>query len=139
MKKSTEQNTRDFSLIEFDHVTLVVAKVADSRKFYVDQLGFEEVPRPAFSFAGAWLKLGQTMIHLTEYHELSGESGWGDRAAKRTSRGHHIAYRTSDFEKVIKAIEYYGVKIAAGPKIRVDGAKQVFIYDPDQHVIEICS
>lgn len=139
MNDSAKPSSNDFGLIGFDHVTLVVAKVADSRRFYVDQLGFEEVPRPAFSFPGAWFKIGQTMIHVTESDELSGQAGWGDRAVERTSRGHHIAYRTSDFEQAVAAINHYGLEIASGPQIRPDGANQVYVYDPDRHLVEICS
>ena len=139
MNDSTEQPASGFGLIGFDHVTLVVAKIADSRTFYVDQLGFEEVARPAFSFPGAWFKIGQTLIHVAESNELSGEAGWAERTVKRISRGHHIAYRTSDFEQAVKAIQHYGFEIAVGPKTRPDGAKQVYIYDPDRHLIEICT
>ena len=139
MNDSAEHSSYDFGLIGFDHVGLVVAKVADSRKFYVDQLGFEELVRPAFSFLGAWFKIGQTKIHVIESNEASGQSGWGDRGVDRTSRGHHIAYRTRNFEKTLQAIDYYGVEIASEPQVRPDGARQVYIYDPDRHLIEICS
>ena len=139
MNDSTKQPPSDFGLIGIDHVTLVVANVNASREFYVDQLGFEEAPRPAFDFPGAWFKIGQTMIHVTESDELSGKAGWGDRAVVRTSRGHHFACRTSDFDLAIRAIEKHEIEVASGPQIRPDGANQVYIYDPDQHLVEICS
>ena len=139
MDDSTKQTPSDFGLNGIDHVTLVVANVEDSRKFYVDQLGFEDAPRPAFSFPGAWFKIGQTMIHVTESDELSGKAGWGDREVARTSRGHHFACRTSDFDQAIRAVEKHGIEIASGPQTRPDGAKQVYIYDPDRHLVEICS
>ena len=129
----------DFGLTGIDHVTLVVANVDDSRKFYVDQLGFEEAPRPAFNFPGAWFKIGQTMIHVTESDELSGKAGWGDRAVNRISRGHHFAFRTNDFDQAIRSIKKHGIEIASGPQTRPDGANQVYLYDPDRHLVEICS
>lgn len=139
MSDSDNQTPSDFGLIGIDHVTLVVASVDDSRKFYVDQLGFEEAQRPAFNFPGAWFKIGQAMIHVIESDELSGKAGWGDRAVARTSRGHHFACRTSDFDQSIRAIKKHGIEIASGPQIRPDGANQVYIYDPDRHLVEICS
>lgn len=139
MNDSAKNASSDFALIGIDHVTLVVASVDDSRKFYVDQLGFEEVPRPAFNFPGAWFKIGGAMIHVTESDELSGKAGWGDRAVVRTSRGHHFACRTSDFDQAISAIEKHGIEIASGPQTRPDGANQVYVYDPDRHLVEICS
>ena len=139
MNDSAEHGSKGFGLVGFDHVTLVVASVADSRKFYVDQLGFEEVTRPAFSFLGAWFKIGQTLIHIVETNELAGKAGWGDRTVERASRGHHIAYRTIDFEHAVQAIGRCKIEVASGPKIRPDGTRQIFIYDPDRHLIEICS
>ena len=139
MDEMTKQTSGNFSLVGFDHLTLVVANVGNSRKFYVDQLGFEEAARPDFDFPGAWFKIGQSMIHVTESDELSGKAGWGDRSVGRASRGHHIAYLTSDFEQAVRAIEHYGIEIASGPQIRPDGANQVYIYDPDRHLVEICS
>ena len=139
MNESMQQSSHDFGLIGFDHVTLVVADVEASRKFYVDQLGFEAVQRPAFNYPGAWLKIGETLIHLAKSDKLSGQAGWGDRKVERISRGHHIAYRTGDFEQALRAIQYHGVEIAFGPKTRPDGANQVYIYDPDRHLIEIFS
>ncbi len=133
------QNSNDFNLTSFDHVTFVVSDVASSRKFYVDQLGFQEVQRPAFNFRGAWFQIGKTMVHVTESDTLSGDAGWGDRKVERISRGHHIAYRTSDFEQALRAIENCGIQIVSGPQVRPDGANQVYIYDPDRHLIEICS
>jgi len=139
MNDSANNASNEFGLIGIDHVTLVVASVDDSRKFYVDLFGFEEVPRPAFNFPGAWFKIGEAMIHVTESDELSGKAGWGDRAVVRTSRGHHFACRTSDFDKAVCAIEKHGIEIASGPQTRPDGANQVYVYDPDRHLVEICS
>ena len=36
-------------------------------------------------------------------------------------------------------IENCGIQIVSGPQVRPDGANQVYIYDPDRHLIEICS
>lgn len=139
MNESSQHNSHNFNLIGFDHVTLVVSDVVSSRGFYVDQLGFQEVQRPEFDFAGAWFQIGQTMVHVTASNELSGDAGWGDRKVERISRGHHVAYRTSDFDQALQAIKDLGIEIASGPKVRPDGVRQVYIYDPDQHLIEICT
>ena len=128
-----------FHLQSFDHLTLIVADVTVSRRFYVEQLGFEEVERPAFDFPGAWFRLSESMIHVTQESELAGRAGWGDRAVGSLSRGHHIAYATTDFDNALLAIQKFGIEIAAGPQTRPDGARQVYIFDPDRHVIEICT
>ena len=64
MNESPQHNSHNFNLIGFDHVTLVVSDVVSSRGFYVEQLGFQEVQRPEFDFAGAWFQIGQTMVHV---------------------------------------------------------------------------
>src|SRR5688572_23821321 len=43
-----------------DHATFVVKDLERSRRFYVDGLGMDEVPRPAFSFDGLWFQAGAT-------------------------------------------------------------------------------
>ena len=35
-----------------DHVTIVVKDLKATRRFYVEALGMDEVPRPNFSFSG---------------------------------------------------------------------------------------
>ena len=47
-----------------DHVTLVVRDLEQSKSFYCGVLGMDDVPRPAFSFAGKWFQAGNTQIHL---------------------------------------------------------------------------
>lgn len=126
-------------LESFDHFTLIVADVEASRRFYVDQLGFTEAARPAFDFPGAWFQLGQTMIHVTKQSDLAGQAGWGSRGVRSVSRGHHFAFVTADFDQAITHIKKNGIRIGAGPQVRPDGARQVYIYDPDDHVIEICT
>ena len=79
-----------------DHVTLVIADMDASRKFYVDLLGLEEVPRPAFGFPGAWFQAGTTQIHATLESPEAGQSGWGERGATQVSRGHHFAFEVDD-------------------------------------------
>lgn len=125
-------------LTSFDHVTLIVKSVESSRFFYVQLLGMTEAKRPDFDFPGAWFQLGASMIHVTQESELAGQSGWGDRQVKSVSRGHHLAYLTSDFDQAMRAIEQNQIAIGDGPKVRPDGARQVYIYDPDGHLIEIC-
>ena len=125
-------------LIAFDHVTLIVTNVDASRKFYVELLGMSEVSRPEFDFPGAWFQIGNTMIHITLSDENSGLAGWGDREVKRPSRGHHLAYSTEDFDEALRLIQSNNVPVAAGPQTRPDGARQIYISDPDGHLIEIC-
>ena len=122
-----------------DHVTIVVADMKATRHFYVDQLGMEEVPRPDFSFAGLWFQAGSTQIHIIEAHEESGAAGWGDRGVKQLSRSHHYAFEVDDARAAAEQLRDAGIEIAHGPKLRPDGYVQLYICDPDGHLVELFS
>jgi catechol 2,3-dioxygenase-like lactoylglutathione lyase family enzyme/uncharacterized protein YunC (DUF1805 family) len=122
-----------------DHVTLVVKDLERSRQFYVDVLGMREVPRPAFSFAGSWFQAGATQIHLILEYPGSGPAGNPLAATQRNSRTHHMAFLMDDAEAALPYLKEKGVSILSGPKPRPDGYVQVFVTDPDGHVVELCS
>lgn len=124
---------------QIDHVTLVIADVQSTREFYVDLLGLEEVPRPAFDFPGLWFQAGNTQIHATVENLEAGKAGWADRGATQLSRGHHFAFEVDDANEAAKVLIENGVKILVGPKNRPDGPVQLYIHDPDGHLVELFS
>lgn len=131
--------THPINVRSIDHQTLVVADVAASRRFYVDVLGMKEVPRPNFDFPGAWFQAGDTQIHATRSDENSGLPGWADRKVGRLSRGHHFAFQVDDVMAAAEFLKKQGVEIQVGPKSRPDGPTQIYVFDPDQHLIELFS
>lgn len=122
-----------------DHVTLVVRDVAASRRFYVGLLGMTEVARPAFSFGGAWFRAGATLIHLIEQHERSGPAGYPVDVLVKSSRNHHFAFEVDDARACAEELKRRGVPLLDDAKLRPDGAVQVFLVDPDGHVVELCT
>lgn len=122
-----------------DHVTLIVKDVQASRDFYVGLLGMRDVPRPAFNFAGAWFQAGATLIHLIEEHELSGPAGFPGDVLLKSSRNHHFAFEVDDAYEAARTLKELGVELVDDAKQRPDGAVQVFITDPDGHVVELCT
>lgn len=122
-----------------DHVTLVVKDVAASRRFYVELLGMTEVDRPAFSFGGAWFKAGATLVHLIEEHEASGPAGYPVEVLKRSSRNHHFAFEVDDAAAAAETLKQRGYDLVDDAKQRPDGAVQMFVADPDGHVVELCT
>jgi catechol 2,3-dioxygenase-like lactoylglutathione lyase family enzyme/uncharacterized protein YunC (DUF1805 family) len=122
-----------------DHVTLVVKDLEAARKFYVDQLGMREVKRPAFSFAGLWFQAGATQIHLILEFAGSGPAGNLLPPGQRTSRTQHVAFLVDDATAAGARLKEQGVPIVGGPHPRPDGYIQIFVCDPDGHVIELCS
>ncbi len=122
-----------------DHVTLVVKDLERSRQFYVGVLGMREVSRPAFSFAGLWFQAGDTQIHLILEFEGSGPAGNLLPAPLRSSRTQHFAFLVDDVAAVVPRLKELNAPILFGPKPRPDGYQQIFVTDPDGHVVELCS
>ncbi len=123
----------------FDHITLIVSDLDATRNFYIDVLGMSEVTRPHFDFPGAWFGIGGVQIHATVSSELAGQAGWGDRQVKSFSRGHHFAFEVVDVNIAHEEINRLGIEVADGPKTRPDGALQLYVFDPDRHVVELFS
>ena len=122
-----------------DHVTIVVKDLDRSRRFYVEALGMREVPRPAFTFPGSWFQAGATQIHLIEEHAGSPPAGNPLPEQFRTSRSHHFAFLVDDADAAYARAQELDLKIVSPPKPRPDGFTQVFLHDPDGHVVELCS
>ncbi len=119
-----------------DHVTIVVKNLEATRRFYAETLGMDEVPRPGFSFAGQWFQAGATLIHTILEFEGSGRAG---SAACANSRGHHFAFLVDDCHEAARRIAELGLPFVSPPKQRPDGAIQLFVNDPDGHLVELCS
>ncbi|HUQ83441.1 MAG TPA: VOC family protein [Gemmatimonadaceae bacterium] len=124
------------------HVALPVAELERSRRFYTDVLGLREIERPAaFDFPGAWFALGGGQLHLIE------RVGGTLRTGKPLdSRDVHFAIRVADFEGMVEHLRSRGYREELGPLdaawMRINrrpnaGFPQIFLVDPDSHVIEI--
>lgn len=130
---------RGIQVKSIDHATLVVKDLERSRRFYVDALGMREVPRPAFSFDGLWFQAGPTQIHLILAYSGSGPAGNLLEEVRRTSRTHHLAFLVEDAAACLPRLQELRITVLSDPKPRPDGYMQVFVTDPDGHVIELCS
>jgi catechol 2,3-dioxygenase-like lactoylglutathione lyase family enzyme len=119
-----------------DHVTIVVKDLAATRRFYVECLGMREVPRPSFQFVGQWFQAGATQIHTILETEGTGRSGAGQ---ERNTRGHHFAFLVEDARAAYQTVQALGLTVVSPPRDRPDGAVQVFVHDPDGHLVELCS
>jgi catechol 2,3-dioxygenase-like lactoylglutathione lyase family enzyme len=122
-----------------DHVTIVVRDLDRSRRFYVDALGMEEVPRPSFSFPGLWFQAGPSQVHLILEHAESGPAGNRAPAASSISRTQHFAFAVADALVAAARLKELGIPLAAGPKQRPDGPTQIYVQDPDGHLVELFS
>ena len=121
------------------HCGLIVADLERSRRFYGGALGFDEVPRPAnFRFAGAWFQVGDDQLHLLVESETTSRAGGADPGpSARVGLADHIAIETDDLEAARARLDAHGVALIGGPMPRGDGYDQIFLLDPDGHVLEL--
>jgi catechol 2,3-dioxygenase-like lactoylglutathione lyase family enzyme len=110
-----------------NHVGLHVVDVARASRFYAEVLGLAELPRPDFDFPGAWFALGDAQ----ELH-LIGKGASGDGRFKEC----HYSLEVEDLDGLAARLGERGLA-HRGPAPRPDGARQVFLADPDGHVIEL--
>jgi lactoylglutathione lyase len=110
-----------------DHVGIHVDHVPTSEAFYRDVLGLAPIERPDLGFPGAWLRIGTAQ----ELH-LIGKNSQPDNPP----RERHFAMLIDDAAIWATHLTDHDVAID-GPRPRPDGALQIFLRDPDGHVIEL--
>lgn len=115
---------------QLTHVALHVADVEASCRFYHSALLLENIPRPAFDFPGAWLRLGSEQ----ELHLIGGRT----QPVVSGNRGNHFALLVDDIDAWERHLNATQIPIRT-KKVRPDGAIQIYVVDPDGHVIELCT
>lgn len=111
-----------------DHITLNVAELDASRRFYVDVLGLREGDRPPFDSPGAWLYSGDRPI----VHLVAGRGG-GEAS---TGALDHVALRAKGLAAMVARLAAAGIvhETFTVPGL---GLKQIFMRDPDGVRIEL--
>jgi catechol 2,3-dioxygenase-like lactoylglutathione lyase family enzyme len=125
-------------VLSLHHAGLIVADLERSRWFYGTVLGLEEVARPRnFRFAGAWFQAGETQLHLITAADTTAPAGLPDPGAgKQTGLALHFALEVGDVYALQAHLAAAGATVVNGPIPRGDGAYQLFVEDPDGHLIE---
>ncbi|HSH03388.1 MAG TPA: VOC family protein [Anaerolineae bacterium] len=127
-------------LKKLHHVTLIVDDLVATRHFYVDVLGMEEVKRPGlFDFPGQWFRCGGYEVH-TVLAEASGQAA-GDRenvvrSGVEVTSARHFCFAVEDVAGTLAVLAAAGIELVAGPRDRGDGAIQMYVHDPDGHLVE---
>jgi len=115
-------------IVELNHVAIVVSDVERSCAFYSRVLQLQLLPRPAFSFPGAWFRLGTNQ----ELHLIGGR----DEPIVAGPRGNHFALQVPDLSAWERHLQNVNADFQP-KKQRPDGAWQIFLRDPDGHYIEL--
>ena len=134
-----ENLTTGICVQPIDHITIVVADLERSIAFYRDVLGMQQVERPDFGFPGAWFQAGDTFIHMNISGPEAGQAGLPDLGSSMPARGFHYAFVVEDCDDAARRLGERGIEIITGPRSRPDNWRQLYIYDPDHHLIELCS
>ena len=110
-----------------DHIQLAIPEGAEekARAFYIDLLGFTEVPKPPAlaGRGGAWFEAGQARLHL------------GVEADFRPARKAHPAFLVRDLQSLLSRLEAAGVTITRDAPL--DGYDRAHVSDPFGNRIEL--
>lgn len=123
------------------HVAVATRDLDRSLAFYAGVLGLTPAPRPNFPLGGAWLDMGATQVHLVVHPDAT------FRTSRRIdSNDCHFALRVDDFDAALDHLVRHGYAEDApeesGKRLLVRrhgpaGFPQVYVLDPDGHVVEI--
>jgi glyoxylase I family protein len=106
------------------HVALLVNDLEESRRFYVDGLGFAEITRPPFGDEGAWFQVGDQQLHLTVT----------DQPLARSLQ--HFALHVGDLDEAVADLEAKDVKVHRVPPQPTPN-RQAVVIDPSGNLIEL--
>jgi glyoxylase I family protein len=109
---------------DIHHVSINVSDTRRALAFYEGILGMAVLPRPDFSFGGAWLDAGNgRQIHLIE----------GDVPP---SLGQHVAFRVDDVDATVAQLRAAGVEASDAKPVGDTAIRQAFAHDPDGNLLE---
>jgi hypothetical protein len=116
------------TILSIDHVQIAMpaGEEEKARAFYINLLGFTEIPKPAelAKRGGAWFKSGNVQLHL------------GVEADFKPARKAHPAFIVDDLDVLIANIKASGYEIDTSQP-PLDGYKRAHVFDPFWNRIEL--
>jgi glyoxylase I family protein len=128
---------------QLHHIALNATDLERSRSFYRDVLALEEIDRPNFPFPGAWFRIGDLGQHVHLIVHTKPTFRPEDRI---DTRDVHFAVRVKSYRAALEHLRARGYREDADERdpLRMilqphatAGFPQIYILDPDRHVIEI--
>lgn len=114
-------------ITSINHVNLPVDDLEESIAFFEEVFDLERIPSIASDAPGAWFRVGDAQLHLTERPSPAPEL-------------HHVAFNVDDFAAAYEALldrdaldETFGSALYEFP----DGAVQLYFRDPSGNLLEI--
>lgn len=132
--------TPRIKMTAFNHISREALSLECSKKFYVEILGFEVIPRPPFDCEGYWLYGHGLNLHLiattVPKDRQRVKAARIQHFCSALPRVDHVAFLANDIESVRSVLDHHQVFYRyESPK--GTGIQQVFVFDPDGNVIEI--
>ena len=116
------------TILSIDHVQIAmpVGEEERARAFYVNILGFVELPKPAAlaKRGGAWFQLQNVQLHL------------GVEADFKPARKAHPAFIVSGLDALITRVQNAGYETDTSQP-PLDGYKRAHVFDPFGNRIEL--
>ena len=116
------------SILSIDHIQIAMPAGQEdrARAFYVNILGFTEIPKPAelVKRGGAWFQSHGVQLHL------------GVEADFRPARKAHPAFIVSDLDLLVAKVQDAGYETDTSQP-PLDGYKRAHIFDPFGNRIEL--
>ena len=104
--------------LKITHVNLRVARIDEGVRFYGDVLGLERVTRGETQGNGAWFRMGEHEVHLT------------DDATRQPPSNRHFAVIVQDLAEARRAVT------AGGAVIEKEESRRFWTRDPSGNRIE---
>ena len=117
------------------HVAIKTADLARTRRFYLEVLGLQEMPRPDFGYPGAWLGLAGPgpIFHIYAGGPALGLSGL---APQGTASIDHVSLTASGYHGFVARLQGHSIPFR---EFIVPGTPlwQLFAYDPSGVQLEL--
>ena len=115
-------------ILSIDHVQLAMPAGQEdrAREFYVELLGFTEMPKPPelAKRGGAWFQSGEVKLHI------------GVETDFRAARKAHPAFLVDQLESLLAAVQEAGYETDTSQP-PLDGYKRAHVFDPFGNRIEL--
>jgi catechol 2,3-dioxygenase-like lactoylglutathione lyase family enzyme len=116
------------TLLSIDHIQIAIPPEGEgkARGFYINVLGFTEIPKPAelAKRGGAWFQVGNVQLHL------------GVEADFRAARKAHPAFLVDDLDELMNKAQSAGFEIDTTQPL-LEGYKRLHVFDPFGNRIEL--